>query len=139
MAYLASSGLCIGAIGCLSSQKTARLGNTLGLLGVGGGVAACLGAMGGGPALLAQTVGARPAHGLPFPGRRGMRASAARSLRAAAWSPLPGHDLRPWRRPPSPRPVGGRSVVRAQCSRRGAGRQAAWARARWPGARSRSA
>ena len=58
MAYLASSGLCIGAIGCLSSQKTARLGNTLGLLGVGGGVAACLGAMGGDPALLAQTLGA---------------------------------------------------------------------------------
>lgn len=57
MAYLASSGLCIGAIGCLSSQKTARLGNTLGLLGVGGGVAACLGAMGGDPALLAQTLG----------------------------------------------------------------------------------
>ncbi|KAK9832503.1 hypothetical protein WJX81_002580 [Elliptochloris bilobata] len=56
MAYLASSGLCIGAIGCLSSQKTAGLGNTLGLLGVGGGVAACLGAMGGGPALLAQAV-----------------------------------------------------------------------------------
>ncbi len=61
MAYLASSGLCIGAIGCLSSQKTARLGNTLGLLGVGGGVAACLGAMGGDPALLAQTVGASAA------------------------------------------------------------------------------
>lgn len=28
-AYLAASALCIGAIACLASQKTARLGNIL--------------------------------------------------------------------------------------------------------------
>ena len=57
MAYLASSGLCIGAIGCLSNQKTARIGNALGLMGVGGGVAATLGAIGGDAALYGQIAG----------------------------------------------------------------------------------
>ena len=28
LSYLASSGLCIGALACLSNQKSARLGNT---------------------------------------------------------------------------------------------------------------
>lgn len=57
MAYLASSGLCIGAIACLSNQKTARTGNALGLMGVGGGVAATLGAIGGTVPLYGQIVG----------------------------------------------------------------------------------
>ena len=57
MAYLASSGLCIGAIACLSNQKTARTGNALGLMGVGGGIAATLGAIGGDAALYGQIVG----------------------------------------------------------------------------------
>ena len=57
MAYLASSGLCIGAIACLSNQKTARTGNALGLMGVGGGIAATLGAIGGTAPLYGQIIG----------------------------------------------------------------------------------
>lgn len=43
IAYLASSLCCVGALGGLSSQKTSRLGNTLGMIGVTGGIAATLG------------------------------------------------------------------------------------------------
>lgn len=43
IAYLASALCCVGALGGLSSQKTARLGNTLGIIGVTGGIAATLG------------------------------------------------------------------------------------------------
>ena len=57
MAYLASSGLCIGAIGCLANQKTARTGNALGLMGVAGGIAATLGAVGGDAPLYGQIMG----------------------------------------------------------------------------------
>lgn len=60
MAYLASSGLCIGAIACLSNQKTARTGNALGLMGVGGGIAATLGAIGGTAPLYGQIIGTPP-------------------------------------------------------------------------------
>lgn len=42
MGYLASSLCCIGGITGLSSQKTARLGNALGLIGVSGGVVTAL-------------------------------------------------------------------------------------------------
>jgi len=38
--YLAASALCIAAIGCLASMKTALLGNALGLAGVTAGMAA---------------------------------------------------------------------------------------------------
>ena len=34
LAYLAASLCCVGALGGLSNQKTARLGNSLGMLGV---------------------------------------------------------------------------------------------------------
>lgn len=43
LAGLVSASSCIGALACLSNQKTARLGNTLGQMGVGIGVAATLG------------------------------------------------------------------------------------------------
>ncbi|XP_071455597.1 NAD(P) transhydrogenase, mitochondrial-like [Hetaerina americana] len=43
MAYLASSLCCVGALAGLSSQKTSRLGNALGMIGVSGGIAATLG------------------------------------------------------------------------------------------------
>jgi NAD(P) transhydrogenase len=43
MAYLASSLCCIGALGGLSAQPTARLGNALGMIGVSTGIAATLG------------------------------------------------------------------------------------------------
>jgi H+-translocating NAD(P) transhydrogenase len=43
MAYLAASLCCVGALGGLSSQKTARIGNVLGMIGVSGGIAATLG------------------------------------------------------------------------------------------------
>lgn len=42
MAYLASSTACIASIACLSQQKTARLGNALGVMGVTGGVSTAL-------------------------------------------------------------------------------------------------
>ena len=44
MAYLASGLACIGALGGLSAQPTARLGNALGMIGVSSGVAATIGA-----------------------------------------------------------------------------------------------
>ena len=59
MAYLVSSGACIGAIACLSQQSTARVGNALGLIGVSGGIAATLGAVGGDAGTYAQIAGAR--------------------------------------------------------------------------------
>ncbi|XP_022168410.1 NAD(P) transhydrogenase, mitochondrial-like [Myzus persicae] len=42
-AALGSSLCCIGAIASLSSQKTARFGNNLGIIGVSGGIASTLG------------------------------------------------------------------------------------------------
>lgn len=45
MAYLAASLCCVGALAGLSSQKTSRLGNALGIIGVTGGIAATLGQM----------------------------------------------------------------------------------------------
>nr|GAT55745.1 predicted protein [Mycena chlorophos] len=44
--YLASSVLCIGSLSGLSSQVTARQGNSLGMLGVGSGILASLAAVG---------------------------------------------------------------------------------------------
>jgi len=64
MAYLASSLACIGALGGLSSQPTARLGNALGMIGVSGGIAATLGLLQPSPEVLAQMVGAAGAGGL---------------------------------------------------------------------------
>jgi len=58
MAYLASSLCCIGALGGLSAQPTARLGNALGMIGVSSGVAATLGLLQPGPEVLAQMLGA---------------------------------------------------------------------------------
>ena len=54
MMYLGSGLLCVGALAGLSNQKTARLGNTLGMMGVAGGVIATLGALKPSPELLAQ-------------------------------------------------------------------------------------
>ncbi|KAG8409378.1 hypothetical protein J3459_017556 [Metarhizium acridum] len=61
--YLISSVLCIGSISGLASQATARMGNMLGILGVGSGVLASLLAVGFSPEVLTQfgvlaTVGA---------------------------------------------------------------------------------
>jgi H+-translocating NAD(P) transhydrogenase len=52
--YLVSSVLCISSLSGLASQKTARQGNLLGILGVGSGVLASLAAVGFPPAVLAQ-------------------------------------------------------------------------------------
>ena len=54
MAGLAASALCIGAIGGLSSQTTARVGNTAGMLGVGTGILATLGSSGADAATMTQ-------------------------------------------------------------------------------------
>jgi len=54
MAYLGSSLCCIGGIWGLSSQKTARLGNALGMVGVSSGIIATVGALQPSPALLTQ-------------------------------------------------------------------------------------
>jgi NAD(P) transhydrogenase len=45
MAYLASSAFCILSLAGLSSQETSRIGNTLGILGVGTGIVATLGVL----------------------------------------------------------------------------------------------
>merc|ERR1712115_18073 len=54
MAYLASGLACIGALGGLSAQPTARLGNALGMIGVTSGVAATLGLLQPSPEVLTQ-------------------------------------------------------------------------------------
>merc|ERR1712212_78375 len=54
MAYLASGLACIGALGGLSAQPTARLGNALGMIGVSSGVAATLGLLQPDPEVLTQ-------------------------------------------------------------------------------------
>ena len=43
MGYLASGLCCIGALGGLSAQPTARLGNALGMIGVTAGIAFTVG------------------------------------------------------------------------------------------------
>lgn len=59
---LAAAAMCVGSIGGLASQSTARLGNRLGMLGVGTGLMATLGSMAGQvegtPSTLAQMAGA---------------------------------------------------------------------------------
>lgn len=64
MAYLASSLCCIGALVGLSSQKTSRLGNTLGMIGVSGGIAATLGHMAPSTEVLMQMGGVAGIGGL---------------------------------------------------------------------------
>jgi NAD(P) transhydrogenase len=67
MAYLISSVMCIGAVGGLSSQKTAQFGNAMGLSGVAGGLAGTLGlAIAGGAStpVLAQIGGTMAAGGI---------------------------------------------------------------------------
>uniref|UniRef100_T1JNF6 NAD(P) transhydrogenase, mitochondrial n=1 Tax=Strigamia maritima TaxID=126957 RepID=T1JNF6_STRMM len=54
MAYLGASLCCVGALGGLSSQKTARLGNALGMIGVSSGIAATLGSLSPNAQVLAQ-------------------------------------------------------------------------------------
>lgn len=57
MTYLASSVACIGAIGCLANQKTARTGNALGMMGVSGGIAATAGLLAPDAAVATQLIG----------------------------------------------------------------------------------
>merc|ERR1719507_2908123 len=57
MAYLASSLCCVGALGGLSAQPTARLGNALGIIGVSSGIAATLGIVQPNPEVLGQMIG----------------------------------------------------------------------------------
>ncbi|KAI1169011.1 NAD(P) transhydrogenase mitochondrial precursor [Nemania serpens] len=52
--YLVSSVLCIGSLSSLAAQSTARMGNLLGILGVGSGVLASLLAVGFNPEVLTQ-------------------------------------------------------------------------------------
>lgn len=58
MASLTSAMCCISSLACLSKQTTARLGNTLGQLGIAIGTAATLAHLSPNPALLTQMVGA---------------------------------------------------------------------------------
>lgn len=64
IAYLAASLCCVGALSGLSSQKTARLGNALGMIGVTGGIAATLGILSPTPEVLAQMAGCAGIGGL---------------------------------------------------------------------------
>ncbi|XP_045102962.1 NAD(P) transhydrogenase, mitochondrial-like [Portunus trituberculatus] len=58
MAYLAASLCCVGALGGLSNQSTCRLGNTLGMIGVSGGIASTIGALTPATPVLMQMGGA---------------------------------------------------------------------------------
>jgi H+-translocating NAD(P) transhydrogenase len=62
--YMVSSVLCISSVSSLASQTTARMGNTLGILGVGSGVLASLLAVGFPPEILAQFAGLASIGGL---------------------------------------------------------------------------
>ena len=64
MAYLASSLCCVGALAGLSSQSTSRLGNTLGMIGVTGGIASTLGLMAPSTEVLMQMAGVAGIGGL---------------------------------------------------------------------------
>uniref|UniRef100_A0A4W5KU82 proton-translocating NAD(P)(+) transhydrogenase n=1 Tax=Hucho hucho TaxID=62062 RepID=A0A4W5KU82_9TELE len=59
MMYLGSGMCCVGVLAGLSNQSTARLGNTLGMMGVAGGIAVTLGFLKPTPELLAQMSAAR--------------------------------------------------------------------------------
>uniref|UniRef100_A0A8B9GVW2 proton-translocating NAD(P)(+) transhydrogenase n=1 Tax=Astyanax mexicanus TaxID=7994 RepID=A0A8B9GVW2_ASTMX len=58
MMYLGSGMCCVGALGGLSNQSTARLGNALGMIGVAGGIAATFGVLKPTPELLGQMTAA---------------------------------------------------------------------------------
>ena len=64
MAYLASAICCISSIGGLSTQKSARLGNAIGMVGVSTGIMATLDAMRFSPEVLAQVGGLMGVGGL---------------------------------------------------------------------------
>merc|ERR1719431_2381451 len=94
MAYLASGLACIGALGGLSAQPTARLGNALGMIGVSSGVAATLGLLQPSPEVLTQMAVTCGAGGiLPLPGGYGCCAD----LRGHLPGPLPRLRHRPRR------------------------------------------
>lgn len=54
MTYLAAGLCCVGALTGLSSQKTSRVGNVLGMIGVSSGIAATLGLLKPSPELFTQ-------------------------------------------------------------------------------------
>lgn len=54
LTYLGSSLCCVGALAGLSSQHSSRLGNSLGMIGVAGGLTATLGRLTPGPETLLQ-------------------------------------------------------------------------------------
>lgn len=56
MGYLASSVCSIGAIAGLSTQPTARIGNQLGIIGVGGGIFTTMCAMSFAPSVFTQAI-----------------------------------------------------------------------------------
>jgi len=64
MGYLASGLCCIGALGGLSAQPTARLGNALGMIGVTAGIASTIGLLSPSPEVLAQMAGTAAIGGL---------------------------------------------------------------------------
>lgn len=64
MTYLASSLCCVGALAGLSNQKTCRLGNNLGMIGVTGGIGATVGYLVPTTPVLAQMAAAAGVGGL---------------------------------------------------------------------------
>merc|ERR1711887_348376 len=64
MGYLAAGLCCIGALGGLSAQPTARLGNALGMIGVTAGIASTIGLLSPSPEVLAQMAGTAGIGGL---------------------------------------------------------------------------
>lgn len=64
MAYLAASLCCVGALTGLSNQKSARIGNALGMIGVSSGIAATIGIVKPDAATLTQMIGCMGTGGL---------------------------------------------------------------------------
>jgi len=64
MLYFVSGLCCVGALGGLSKQTTARAGNALGIIGVAGGISATLGCIAPSTELLTQMVAAMAVGGV---------------------------------------------------------------------------
>ena len=62
--YFASGLCCVGALGGLSKQTTARTGNALGIIGVSGGIAATIGSIAPSTDLLVQMAAAMSVGGV---------------------------------------------------------------------------
>lgn len=97
LTYLGSSLCCVGALAGLSSQKSSRLGNALGMTGVAGGLAATFGILQPDPATLFQ-MGAAISSGMAIGLTIAQRIKACLPLSGTIMTPSLGDGSAPARR-----------------------------------------